>query len=118
MKKAGQVNRVKIIVAAFWAIVLFPGLGETASLVWGTSSGAVAGYKVYYGTSPNDQSNYRDVGNTTQYDLNQLPLSEGVTYFLSVSAYNAAGESPPCTPVVFTPGDNTPPAPPGGLTTE
>ena len=118
MKKAGQVNSVRIIVAAFLAIVLLPGLGETASLVWDASSGTVTGYNVYYGTSPDDQSNYRDVGNTTQYDLNHLPLSEGVTYYLSISAYNAAGESLPCTPVVFTPGDNTPPAPPSGLTTE
>jgi hypothetical protein len=114
MKKVGQVNGVRIIVAAFLAIV-FPGLGKTASLVWDTSSGTVAGYKVYYGISPNDQSNYHDAGNTTQYDLDRLPLTEGVTYYLCVSAYNAAGESPPCAPVVFTPGDNTPPAPPGGL---
>jgi hypothetical protein len=91
---------------------------QAETLVWDASSGTVDGYNVYYGTNHSDHSNYRDVGNTTQLDLNNLPLSEGVTYYLCVSAYNSAGESPPCAPVVFTPGDNTPPLPPIGLTTE
>jgi hypothetical protein len=91
---------------------------QAATLVWDASSGTVEGYNVYYGTNPGDRSNFRDAGNTTQLDLNNLPLSEGVTYYLCVSAYNSAGESPPCAPVVFTPGDNTPPLPPIGLTTE
>jgi len=58
------------------------------------------------------------MGNITHCDLNSLPLSEGIPYYLCVSAYNAAVESPPCAPVVFTPGDNTPTLPPVGLTTE
>ena len=100
------------------ALFAAPAISKAETLVWDASSGIVEGYNVYYGTSPSDQSNYRDVGNTTQLDLNNLPLSDGVTYYLCVSAYNSAGESPPCAPVVFTPGDNTPPLPPIGLTTE
>jgi hypothetical protein len=99
-------------------LLISPAAIQAETLVWDASSGTVDGYNVYYGTNPSDQSNYRDVGNTTQLDLNNLPLSDGVTYYLSVSAYNSAGESPPCSPVVFTPGDNTPPLPPIGLTTE
>ena len=114
-------NWVMIGVGLIWAlIVLFftPTIISAETLVWDASSGTVNGYNVYYGTTPGDQSNYRDVGNVTQLDLNNLPLSEGVTYYLSVSAYNEAGESLPCTPVVFTPGDNTPPLPPIGVSTQ
>lgn len=100
------------------SVLISPALIEAETLVWEASSGIVEGYKVYYGKNPSDRSNYRDVGNTKQLDLNNLPLSEGITYYLSVSAYNSAGESPPCAPVVFTSGDNTPPDPPTGLTTQ
>ena len=100
------------------ALLVSPAVILAETLVWDASSGTVEGYNVYYGTNPSDQSNYRDVGNTTQLDLNNLPLSDGVTYYICVSAYNSAGESPPCAPVVFTPGDNTPPIPPVGLTTQ
>jgi hypothetical protein len=100
------------------SLLISPAVIEAETLAWDASSGTVEGYNVYYGTNPSDRSNHRDVGNTTQLDLNNLPLSDGVTYYLCVSAYNSAGESPPCAPVVFTPGDNTPPLPPIGLTTE
>jgi len=99
-------------------LLISPAVIEAETLVWDASSGIVEGYNVYYGKNPSNRSNYRNVGNTTQLDLNNLPLSEGITYYLSVSAYNSAGESPPCAPVVFTPGDNTPPLPPTGLTTQ
>ena len=99
-------------------ILLSPIESSAATLVWDASSGTVDGYRVYWSTNSSDRSNSTDVGNTTQYNLNNLPLSEGVTYYICVSAYNTDGESPPCAPVVFTPGDNTPPLPPLGLTTE
>lgn len=95
-----------------------PAAGSAATLVWDASSGTVDGYKVHYGTISGNPSNTLDVGNTTLYDLNNLPLAEGVTYYICVSAYNAAGESQPCAPVAFTPGDNTPPLPPMGLMAE
>ena len=99
-------------------VLLSPIASSAATLVWDASSGTVDGYKVYWGINSSDQSNSTDVGNVTQYNLDNLPLSEGVTYYIFVSAYNEAGESSPCAPVVFTPGDNTPPVPPVGLTTE
>ena len=99
-------------------ITIPPSWSMAQSLRWSASSGKVDGYKIHWGKNKNVQPNSRDVGKKTHYNLNKLPLSEGVTYYLSVSAYNKAGESPPCAPVVFTPGDNTPPAPPAGLSAE
>ena len=86
-----------------------------ATLHWSASSGAVTGYKVYYGTSSSSPSSSVNVGNVTQYSLDKLALKEMTQYYFSVSAYNAAGESPRSTPVAYTPADATPPAPPTGL---
>lgn len=116
-------GKVRLSIWALMVLVvpaLFLGapMVDAATLVWDASSGTVEGYRVHYGTSSGNPSSSVDVGSTTQYDLNNLPLSEGVTYYICVSAYNTAGESQPCAPVAFTPGDNTPPLPPLGLTTE
>lgn len=92
-------------------------LVSTASadtLVWEASPGTVDGYKVYYGTG-SGSSKAVDVGNTTQYNIDSLPLSDNTQYYLCVSAYNAAGESDPCPSIAYTPADNTPPLPPEGL---
>jgi hypothetical protein len=102
----------------FITILTAPSIGLTATLVWDPSAGVVDGYKVYWGTSSSNPTNNIDVGPRAAYNLDLLPLSEGVTYYISVSAYNSAGESARCAPVVYTLGDNTPPAPPVGLTAE
>ena len=117
MGKARRIYALWIIGTAF-AFLYNPAVSNAKTLIWSASSGQVDGYKVYWSTRRDSLTNSRDVGNSTRYDIDRLPLSEGVTYYLRVSAYNAAGESPPCAPVVFTPGDNTPPAPPGGLVAE
>ncbi len=117
MVKNKQVKAVWIIGIVI-GIICSPTVTKAETLVWDPSSGVVDGYKIHWSTRRDGLSNTRDVGNIMRYDLTNLPLSEGVTYFLSVSAYNTAGESPPSAPVVFTPGDNTPPAPPGGLVVE
>ena len=85
------------------------------TLIWDVPSGTVDGYKVYYGTNSSNLNNTLDVGNVTQCDLNTLPLSQNTQYYLTVTAYNTAGESNPCTPLAYTPADTTPPAPPVGL---
>lgn len=116
MANPGQ-RLTKCFLFSVLVILLCPVVATAAALVWDESSGTVAGYIVYWGTHPSDRSNSRDVGNNTRYDLANIILEEGVTYYLCVSAYNEAGESPPCMPVVFTPGDTTPPTAPIGLTT-
>lgn len=93
-------------------------IAAAATLAWDSSSGTVDGYKVYYGTNASSPSKSVDVGNTTRYDIDKLPLSENTQYFFCVSAYNTAGESNPCPPVAYTPADTTPPAPPIGLMAE
>jgi hypothetical protein len=93
-------------------------LSHAATLVWDPSRGVVDGYIVYWGTNNDNPTENIDVGPRAAYNLDRLPLSEGVTYYISISAYNSAGESARCAPVVFTPGDNTPPAPPVGLIAE
>ena len=108
-------TRGLLMIGAAMAILFLPFSTIADTLVWDASSGQVDGYRVHWGTSKSSQPNNRDVGGTTRFDLDKLPLSEGVTYYLSVSAYNKAGESPPCDPIAFIPGDNTPPAPPRGL---
>ena len=99
-------------------VLIMISAGSAATLVWDASSGTVDGYKVYYGTSSSTPSNTVDVGNTTQYSIDSLPLSENTQYYLCVSAYNTAGESDPCAPVAYTPADTTPPQPPLGLVAE
>jgi hypothetical protein len=93
-------------------------VGSAATLVWDASTGTVDGYRVHYGTSPTNHPNTVDVGSTTQYSIDSLPLSENTQYYFCVSAYNTAGESDPCAPVAYTPADTTPPTPPVGLVAE
>jgi hypothetical protein len=105
---------VVALLSAF-VIISAPSSSYAATLVWDPSRGVVDGYIVYWGTNRDNPSNSIDVGPRAAYHLDNLPLSEGLTYYISVSAYNSAGESPRCAPVVFAPGDNTPPSPPQGL---
>jgi len=56
----------------------------------------LAGYKVYYGTTSGDRTNWtwKDVGDTTQYVMSNLVV--GQTYYVVVTAYDWAGnESAP-----------------------
>jgi hypothetical protein len=111
--KRYQTIRKSLILAAIVFLAAAPAMAAT--LNWSASSGEVTGYKVYYGTSSSTPSSSVNVGNVTQYSLDKLPLKEMTQYYLSVSAYNSTGESARCTPVVYTPSDATPPAPPTGL---
>ena len=114
-----RMNRYpKMLLLFFIVFFIMISVVSAATLVWDQSSGTVDGYKVYYGTSSTNPSNNIDVGDTTQYDIDALSLSENTQYYFCVSAYNTAGESAPCAPVAFTPADTTPPSPPVGLTAE
>ena len=108
----------KTIILTLIMIFAAISIGSAATLVWDPSSGTVDGYNVYYGTSATNPGQSVNVGDTTQYSIDSLPLSENVQYYLSVSAYNTAGESAPCAPVAYTPADTTPPTPPVGLVAE
>ena len=79
-----------------FALVLALGLTTTAvhsgriGLSWEPASGA-SGYRVYYGLSPDQLANVREVGNGTRVVLDGL--EECVTWYFAVQAYNAAGSS-------------------------
>ncbi|KKN62107.1 hypothetical protein LCGC14_0514830 [marine sediment metagenome] len=49
----------------------------------------LAGYNIYYGTSPNDYSKIVNAGNVTTFTVKDLP--EGFTYYFYVTAYNTGG---------------------------
>ena len=67
---------------------IFAANGVTVS--WQANSEAdLAGYKIYYGTSSRSYSVCIDVGNTTQYPINQLTV--GQTYYFAVTAYDYNG---------------------------
>ena len=51
----------------------------------------VTGYKVYYGTASGTYRHHIDVGYVTTYTVQ--PLSQRVTYYFAVTAYNPFGES-------------------------
>jgi hypothetical protein len=87
-----------------------PGTGtETgtgaATLTWvvpttntdGTTLSDLAGYKVYYGTSPGVYTSIV-VGNVTSYPL--VGLTKGKTYYFTVTAYDTAGLESDYAPVV------------------
>ena len=67
--------------------------GEIGSikLAWDPNpDSGVAGYKVYYGTSPGKYGPGIDVGNVTTYVL--TGLIRGQKYYLAITAYNKAGK--------------------------
>jgi len=71
---------------------------------WGTSSGVVDGYRIYYGYS--HQGPYPNLldqvgGTTTEYTAT---LDEGLTYYLVVRAFNDYGESGNSNEVVWSSG--------------
>jgi hypothetical protein len=72
------------------AVVPSPGV----SLEWSANPESdVVGYKVYFGTESTNYSAVIDVVGATKTELPAVSL--GTTYYLAVSAYNAAGEESP-----------------------
>lgn len=75
----------------------------TAKVAWDANEEPdLAGYKVYWGTESGNYTLAQDVGLTTRTVI--TGLTEGTTYYLTVTAYNAYGiESTPAQEIVFTP---------------
>ena len=75
-----------------FSIILSVSYTFAASLNWSpvasTDSCVIAGYKVHYGTDSGQYTNSIDVGNTTSYNLDLLPLEPTQIYYFSVSAYS------------------------------
>ena len=65
-------------------------LAGSATLNWDpVADSDLAGYKVYYGTSPGAYPNVQDVGNVTTITINSL--TDCTLYYFAVKAYDTAG---------------------------
>lgn len=82
-----------LLILTFFSLLLAlsgPARAEQVSLAWDANSETdLGGYKLYYGTASQAYSTVINVGNNTQVTVNNL--SQGVTYFFAVSAYNMQG---------------------------
>jgi hypothetical protein len=73
------------------------------------------GYRLYFGTNVADLVQSVDLGKVIKYDLAELDLRCGATYYFSVIAYNEQGESAPSNIVKYVTGEcPIPPAIPEG----
>ena len=76
----------------FFSTLLFSqfALAAQVRLAWDPNTESdVAGYKIYYGTSPQSYTGSVDVGNVTSYTL--TGLKKGETCYVTVTAYNTSG---------------------------
>ena len=63
--------------------------GDSLNLEWNPNGeGDLAGYYVYYGTSPGSYGDPIDVENVTEYEL--TGLDQGVRYYVAITAYDTS----------------------------
>src|SRR6185295_2024410 len=86
-----------------------PANGSVA-LAWNASPRAVA-YLVRRSTSP--AGPYQPVSSVATTSFTDAPLTNGTTYYFTIAAQNAGGESPPSAPATAAP--VAPPPAPAGL---
>ena len=61
-------------------------------LTWNPNDeGDLRGYKVYYGTLSDNYTAIIDVGNVTEYKLDDLGLHQDVIYYIAITAYDIFG---------------------------
>jgi hypothetical protein len=85
-------NKVLPFTSSLFVVLLVPSilLCAPVPLQWNTNEELdVAGYRIYYGTSSKQYEETVDVGNVTNYVLDDLP--EGVKHFISLTAYDING---------------------------
>jgi hypothetical protein len=84
-------SRLAIVaVAVISAAIGRPALAGTVSLAWDPVGDTdLAGYRVYYGTSPGTYTQSVDVGNVTQTTIGSL--TDCTMYYFGVKAYDTAG---------------------------
>ena|GEM_PF-5203450 len=93
--------------------VLSASVGDSQVLLtWTPPSGAVTAYRVYRGTQPSQETLLTTVFETSYRDLG---LTNDVTYYYIVTAFNDAGEGSPSNEISATPKADLPPPPPPEL---
>jgi hypothetical protein len=87
--KLGRLNM--ILVALFFSFMCCDRAAYSAqvTLEWEGSSGGVAGYNVFQGTSSRNYDVTLDVGNWTSVTI--ADLKEGEAYYFAVTAYDSEG---------------------------
>jgi hypothetical protein len=81
------------------------GGASQVALGWNASSGAT-GYKVFRGTSPGGESS-TPIATPTGTSYTDTSVTAGTTYYYTVKATNAAGDSPASSEVAATPTSST-----------
>jgi fibronectin type 3 domain-containing protein len=106
-----QGQRLYVKVIGFLFLLLLPEFSPAASVTvsWQPNTESdLGGYQVYYGTSSNFYSTFRDVGKATQWVVDGL--GAGSTYYFAVTAYDLNGnESAYSQEVMYRVEDYTPP---------
>ena len=113
-----MMQNVKCFIITFFLIVICSVQLHAATIKWTASTGDISGYTLYYGLSQGNYPLSQDVGNVTQYSLDNFSLSEGTTYYFVVRAYNVSGESGDSNVTSYavpSAGETTPPLPPEGV---
>jgi hypothetical protein len=98
-----MIRRLPILFAVMTVLLLAPAAADAGSvrLAWDANAEPdLAGYVIVYGTQSNAYPNSVDVGRTTQWEV--TGLTDGVTYFFAVLAYNIAGLRGPLSNEVST----------------
>ena len=97
--------KYKLLIITLFILFAFSfhlALAGTATVSWNANTEPdLAGYKIYYGTSPRSGScppggyaNNIDVGNVTSHTFNNL--TDGATYYFSVTAYDTSSNESTC----------------------
>ncbi len=83
-------HRIALAVLLFVSLTAAPAVAGTFSLAWDpVSDPDLAGYRVYYGTSPGSYGPPVDVGNVTSHTL--TGLADCTTWYVAVKAYDTTG---------------------------
>ncbi|MEA3463824.1 MAG: IPT/TIG domain-containing protein [Patescibacteria group bacterium] len=96
--------------------VLDAGTGAEVDASWISIAG-VDGYKIYWGVSSGNYTNYKDVGNITSASIDSTDdlVNNEIYYFTLTSYYDSGAESDYYNEVDVTPTDSTVPTAPTGL---
>ncbi len=87
---SGRYGRTWLALVAMAAASLTPAVAGTLSVRWdAVSDSDVAGYRVYYGTTPGSHAQMYDAGNTTSATLGNV--SDCTIYYVTVRAYDTGG---------------------------
>jgi fibronectin type 3 domain-containing protein len=85
-----------LIASLFFSVILAPAspsekaMAADITLAWDHNSEPdLAGYKLYIGNSPQNYTQFIDLGLTTQYTIGNL--IDGTVYFFTLTAYNQKG---------------------------